>query len=143
MLTPKISHAKSCLYCCYLISHKCHFLLPTSSYLTAHQPAKRAILTRSSFIAYRTSLGLSGGCEHYPTFEFKTFTLSNYLKDASRADLILDVNGWLGHWVFTSKLYNFDLSIFFTLKAFLWGFLVLNCRTYFWKSFRTYPNKIY
>ena len=38
--------------------------MPTSSYLTAHQSAKWARLTRSSFLAYRTSLGLSGGCEH-------------------------------------------------------------------------------
>ena len=30
MLTPKIGHAKSCLYYCYLISHKCHSSHPRS-----------------------------------------------------------------------------------------------------------------
>ena len=38
--------------------------MPTILYLTAHFNAKRARLTRSSFIAYRISLGLSGGCKH-------------------------------------------------------------------------------
>ena len=32
-------------------------------YLTSLKPAKRARLTRSSFITHQTSLGLSGGCE--------------------------------------------------------------------------------
>ena len=37
--------------------------MPTSSYLTAHQPAKWARLTRSTFLAYWTSLCLSGSCK--------------------------------------------------------------------------------
>ena len=32
MLTPKIGHDKSCLYNCYLISHKCHYLCPFHYY---------------------------------------------------------------------------------------------------------------
>ena len=39
--------------------------MPTSIYLTTHQPAKQARLTRSSFLAYRTSLGLSGGYKQW------------------------------------------------------------------------------
>ena len=44
--------------------------MPTILYLTTDQLAKRARLTRSSFIAYRTRLSLSGGCEQWVHFKF-------------------------------------------------------------------------
>ena len=37
--------------------------MPTFLYLTAHLNAKQARLLRSNFLAYKTSLGLSGGCK--------------------------------------------------------------------------------
>ena len=91
MLTPKIGHPKSCLYYCYLISHlsvkvnSINFkgwslgcFMPTILYLTAHQPAKRPRLTRSSFIAYRTSLGLTGGWEQFGFFYVTAFCMFSY-----------------------------------------------------------------
>ena len=51
--------------------------MPAILYLTALKPAKRARLTRSSFIAYLTSLGLSGGCEHRA--RIRTGDLRHYL----------------------------------------------------------------
>ena len=46
---------------CSLDQYQKLALMPTILYLTK----KRARLTRSSFITYQTSLGLSGGCEQF------------------------------------------------------------------------------
>ena len=55
--------------------------MPTILYLTTHQSAKWARLTMSGFIAYRTSLGLSGGCEQMgtPSLLVTSFTSEDLL----------------------------------------------------------------
>ena len=75
--------------------------MPADLYLTAHFNAKRVRLVRSNFLAYRTSSGLSGGCEH-PLSYYNFFKLT-YSREEDDYSSLVGIK-YLPHWGLNSDL---------------------------------------
>ena len=85
MLNPKIGHAKSCLYYCYLICHKCHYL------------------SRSSTREHPTSIRHRGRLSTIPSLPHYYFQLSSQFSNCTQND----VTSQRLSWTVRLKNYNF------------------------------------
>ena len=80
----------------------------TIVYLTALKPAKRARLSRSSFIAHPTSLGLSGGCEHFLFWENRLRPIQDRIQNQLFIPVFL---GFHGDGPLVVSYHNIELPI--------------------------------